>query len=82
MICNKCENAAKCEHLRYAFDNDFTIESCKYFELNKIFKYTKIAENENLMLIIYNYFTEDEELYSLYTKEEIENKIREVINRL
>lgn len=82
MICYKCDRVTDCPHVRYIFQNNISIDGCKEFSLNKSFKYTKIANNEHLMLLIYNYFIEEEELFSMYTKEEIENKIKKVINGL
>lgn len=82
MICYKCEDFLTCNHPKYAFENNFTIEDCKNFSLADCYKYIKIAKNEDLLLLIYNYFTKEEELYSLYTKEEIEEKIKEIIQKL
>lgn len=82
MICAKCKKAITCDHIRYAINHDFNINSCKNFILDDIYKYVKIAEDENLLLLIYNYFTDEKELYSLYTKEEIEEIIRGEIKNL
>lgn len=82
MICAKCKNAIICDHIRYAVNHDFNINNCKNFILNDIYKYIKIAEDEDLLLLIYNYFTDEEELYSLYTKEEIEKIIQREIKNL
>lgn len=82
MVCYKCNNFITCSHPRYAFENDFAIKDCRNFNLADCYKYMGIAKSEELMLLIYNYFTEEEELFSLYTKEEIEGKIREAIKNL
>lgn len=82
MKCYTCDNFITCSHPRYAFENGFAIEDCKNFNLADCYKHMKIAESEALMLLIYNYFTEEEELFSLYTKEEIEAKIKKAINEL
>lgn len=78
MICAKCNNLRSCDIV----NRSININSCKNFILNDIYKYLKIAENEDLLLLIYNYFTNEEELYSLYTKKEIEEKIQKAIKSL
>lgn len=78
MICAKCNNLRSCDIVNHSIN----INSCKNFILNDIYKYLKIAENEDLLLLIYNYFTNEEELYSLYTKKEIEEKIQKAIKSL
>lgn len=82
MNCYKCDNFLICNHPKYAYENNFTIEDCKNFSLSDCYKYMKIAKNEELLLLIYNYFTGEEELYSLYDKEEIEETIRKAIKNL
>lgn len=59
MICYHCENAPECNVFRnlYSISEEFSInQCCKYKEPNAN-KYKKIAQDEYLLKLIYDYFT-------------------------
>lgn len=69
MLCYHCEKASGCSTFRnlYSISKDFCINECKNFEDSSCYTYMKIAENKDLMRLIYDYFvgilegcTEDE----------------------
>lgn len=58
MICYKCNQAKNCSVFKklYNMSNDFSINQCTdYNESNN--KYKKIAMHDELMHLIYDYFT-------------------------
>lgn len=57
MICNNCRNQNKCSTLKqlYNMSSDFSINHCK--DYNSDNRYRKIAEHDDLMRLIYDYFT-------------------------
>jgi len=80
MICYSCEKIGECSIFQnlYKISNDFHIDNCKdYIETSK-YKYRKIAEHDDLMALIYDYFTNqiEEEIASKYSDEEIRNIIK------
>lgn len=58
-ICCNCTKAIDCSIFRtlYSMSQDFCINDCKDFDEMSDFKYRKIAENDDLMHLIYDYFT-------------------------
>ena len=59
MICYSCDKASSCEVFRmlYGMSNDFCINDCREYNESQI-KYKKMAEKDNLMRLIYDYFLE------------------------
>ena len=81
MKCYSCEKISTCSIFQnlYKVSSDFNINNCfEYIETSK-FKYRKIAEHDELMALIYDYFTDqiEDEISSKYSDEEI----REIIKR-
>jgi hypothetical protein len=80
MICYTCEKIGECSIFQnlYKISNDFHIDDCKdYIEVSK-YKYRKIAEHDDLMALIYDYFTNQvniEDIGEEYTYEEIKDVI-------
>ena len=66
MICYHCTNASDCPTFRtlYSTSKDFCINDCRDFNDALNYKYRKIAENDILMKLIYDYFTENIEGHS------------------
>lgn len=67
MLCYSCDIANKCNTFRtlYSISDDFCINSCKGYEAASVYKYRKIAENDDLMKLIYDYFTDQVKGYTL-----------------
>ena len=59
MICYHCTKASDCPTFRtlYSMSKDFCINDCRDFVDASDYKYRKIAENDALMRLIYDYFT-------------------------
>lgn len=57
MDCCSCDNINKCEVFNtvFAVSDNFTINDCKNYR-NSAIAYKKIAENDALMCLIYDYF--------------------------
>lgn len=60
MICYKCNKASKCSVFRklYSMSNDFVINQCEDYNELPHNTYKKIAMYDDLMHLIYDYFTE------------------------
>lgn len=58
MICYRCKKVHDCPTFQtlYNASKDFSINDCKYFYEELSCKYKKLAENDNLMHLIYDYF--------------------------
>ena len=81
MICYRCKNVHVCPTFQglYNASKNFSINDCKYFKEEPSCKYKKIAENDDLMHIIYDYFLGQVEID--VTDEEVVKVIkRELIN--
>lgn len=81
MICYSCDKIGRCSIFQKLnkISNDFFINDClKYVNAPKL-KYRKIAEHDELMALIYDYFTNqiEEDVASTYSDEEIKNIIKE-----
>ena len=74
MLCYHCEKASVCPTFRtlYTMSKDFCINQCRDFEDSSHYTYMKIAENKDLMKLIYDYFIGIIEEYS-------EDEAKEVI---
>lgn len=87
MLCYSCEKTGGCSIFQnlYKLSNDFFINDClEYVEAPK-FKYRKIAEHDDLMHLVYDYFTDQidsEELGREYSYEEIKECITNAMWRL
>lgn len=59
MICYHCQKTRECPIFRklYTMSKDFSINDCKDYEPVKPYKYKKIAANDALLRLIYDYFT-------------------------
>ena len=59
MVCYRCNKASGCSVFRqlHSISNDFSINQCEdYNEAN--YAYKKIAMHDDLMRLIYDYFTD------------------------
>lgn len=58
-ICYHCKNKSDCSAFRYLCDmsKDFNIKHCANYEDAPSYKYKRIAEHDDLMQLIYDYFT-------------------------
>ena len=59
MLCYHCDKASSCSTLRtlYSMSRDFCINECKDYNQTLRTKYKNIAKNDDLMHLIYDYFT-------------------------
>lgn len=75
MICCNCQKALECKILRdlHSMSKDFSINECKYYDAALRYTYRKIAENDQLMRLIYDYFTGQVE--GNYTEEQTKRAI-------
>lgn len=66
MLCYHCTNASGCPTFRtlYSMSKDFCINDCRDFDDALDSTYMKIAENKDLMRLIYDYFTDNIDGYS------------------
>lgn len=81
MLCYACERVGSCTVFQtlYAMSKDFEIKDCKDYETPYTNKYKLIARNDNLMRVIYDYFTDNLKLPVNIGDEEIKIAIREVL---
>ena len=83
MICYSCEKIGDCSvfHELYSMSKDFCINDCKDYDEAPWNKYKRIAEHDELMKVIYDYFTHqiDSEVESKYSYEEIKDIITEAM---
>ena len=77
MICYNCTKSSECFTFRtlYSISDDFCINKCKDFEKSSAYKYRKMAANDDLMKLIYDYFMDTVEIDG-YTDDEIKEVIR------
>lgn len=59
MICYHCKNIYSCKTFQTLYDTskDFSINHCVNYEDAPAYKYKRIAEHDELMHVIYDYFT-------------------------
>ena len=87
MLCYSCDKIGGCSIFQKLckISNDFRIDDCmEYIEASKL-KYRRIAEHDDLMALIYDYFTNQldiEELGKEYSDEEIKDLITRAMWRL
>ena len=64
MICYTCEKVESCPTFQtlYAMSKDFEIKDCRDYEKNSSVKYKLIAEHDELMRLLYDYFTDNLDL--------------------
>lgn len=81
MLCYHCENVSRCSAFQtlYSMSNDFCVNKCKDFEDSLSYSYMKIAENHDLMRLIYDYFMD---ILEGYSKEDAEKAIISVLRSL
>lgn len=65
MIYYRCEHVRTCDWVRFACSDGFEISKCKNFSEMTEYKYKHIAENEALLKLIYDYFTDNVDGHSL-----------------
>lgn len=61
MLCYTCEKAKDCIVYKklLMISTDFSVKECKTYISSSARKYKKIAENDDLMRLIYDYFLDD-----------------------
>lgn len=66
MICYRCKKLIECPTFKtlYSMSKDFNINDCKLYDEISADKYKKIAEHDDLMHLIYDYFTGQVDGYS------------------
>ena len=78
MICYHCEKASGCQAFRtlHSMSKNFSINDCRAYEGVSKYKYRKIAQHDELLHLIYDYFTgqveggfSDEEVKRVITNE-------------
>ena len=81
MLCYTCEKAQDCIVFKklLMISTDFSIKECESYTSSSVRKYKKIAENDDLMRLIYDYFLDD--VQGGYTREEAENVIADTLKR-
>lgn len=79
MLCYHCTKAASCHTFRtlYTMSKDFSINDCNDYEAMSKYTYRKIAENDDLLHLIYDYFTG--QVDGNYTEEQIKSAITAAI---
>ena len=87
MLCYSCDKIGGCSIFQklYKISNDFFINDCLEYVGAPELKYRKIAEHDDLMHLIYDYFTnqiDSEELNKEYSDEEIKECITKAMWRL
>lgn len=82
MLCYKCKNALNCNVFRtlYSKSKDFYINECTDYDELPDRTYRKIAEHDDLMRLIYDYFTD--QVDGDYTEEKIVASIRSAMLNL
>lgn len=82
MLCYSCEKIGGCHIFQklYSTSNDFYINDCKDYIGASNIKYKKIAEHDDLMALIYDYFTN--QIGEEYSYEEIKEVITKAMWQL
>ncbi len=59
MICYHCKNIYNCKTFQTLYDTskDFNINHCTNYKCDDVYKYRRIAEHDDLMHLVYDYFT-------------------------
>ena len=81
MNCYSCKKASACPLLSalYEVSTDFSIKQCKDYEAASQYAYRKIAMHDELMHLIYDYFTGQVE--GGYSDEQVVNVIRRELQK-
>lgn len=86
MLCYSCDKIGGCHIFQklYKTSNNFFINDCLEYVRASELKYRKIAEHDELMALIYDYFTNqiEEEISSKYSDKEIKDVITKAMWRL
>ena len=79
MLCYTCSKFKECETFKSLarISTDFSIKQCNTYDALQLLKYRKIAENDDLMHLIYDYFLDC--IQGGFTKEEAEKAIRNAL---
>ena len=82
MICYRCKNVHVCSAFQTLCDvsKDFSINDCKHFDEALECKYKKLADNDDLMHLIYDYFLDKLEID--VAEEEVVRVIRRELLKL
>lgn len=82
MICYRCKRVHICPIFQrlYNASKDFSINDCKNFDEELSCKYKKLAENDDLMHLIYDYFLGQVEVDA--TEEEVVRVIKKALLEL
>ncbi|MBO5828812.1 MAG: hypothetical protein J6R59_10245 [Paludibacteraceae bacterium] len=82
MICYRCKKIHDCTAFQtlYNTSKDFSVNDCKHFDEELSSKYKKLAENDNLMHLIYDYFLGQVEVDA--TEEEVVRVIKNALLNL
>lgn len=82
MKCYSCKRASVCPLLNalYKKSTDFSIKQCGDYEAVPQYEYRKIAKHDELMHLIYDYFTGQVE--GGYSDEEVVNVIKRELQKL
>lgn len=83
MICYHCKNIHSCKTFQTLYDTskDFRINHCTNYEDAPEYKYKRIAEHDELMHVVYDYFTNKIVDVNL-SDEEIKDRIAKAMWRL
>lgn len=84
MICYRCNKISYCSIFQklYSMSKDFCINDCGDYDEASAFKYKKIADHDDLMHVLYDYFTDQldkEALRADYSDEEIKEMIKKAM---
>lgn len=79
MICYHCNNVEACDLFRkaYSISKDFEINQCKNYDEASKYKYRLIAKNDDLLRLIYDYFTDN--VSGEHSDEEVKEAITSAI---
>ena len=82
MNCYSCKKASTCPLLSalYEVSLDFSIKQCKNYEAVPQYEYRKIARHDELMHLIYDYFTGQVE--GGFSDEQVVNVIKRELQKL
>ena len=81
MLSYTCDKSQDCIVYKklLMISTDFSIKECETYANSSVKKYKKIAENDTLMRLIYDYFLDD--VQGGHTREEAEKVIADELKR-
>lgn len=84
MLCYHCQKVQECPIFRnlYTRSADFSINDCKDYDCEKSYRYKKLANNDSLLHLIYDYFTGQLQLDYEINEDEVKHKIVSAIIEL